>query len=30
MYGIDSKYIDPKNMNEVARTLNSKFLELAQ
>ena len=30
MYGIDSKYIDPKNMNDVARTLNSKFLELAQ
>jgi hypothetical protein len=30
MYGIDSKFIDPKNMNEVARTLNSKFLELAQ
>ena len=30
MYGIDSKYIDPKNMNDVARTLNSKFLEIAQ
>jgi hypothetical protein len=30
MYGVDSKFIDPKNMNDVARTLNSKFLELAQ
>ena len=30
MYGVDSKFIDPKNMNEVARTLNSKFLEIAQ
>ena len=30
MYGLDAKFIDPKNMQEVARTLNSKFLEIAQ
>lgn len=30
MYGIDSKFIDPRNMNDVARTLNSKFLEMAR
>ena len=30
MYGLDAKFIDPKNMQEVARTLNSKFLEIAK
>ena len=30
MYGQDAKFIDPKNMQEVARTLNSKFLEIAK
>ena len=30
MYGVDSKFIDPRNMNDVARTLNSKFLEMAR
>lgn len=29
MYGQDAKFINPKNMQEVARTLNSKFLEIA-
>ena len=30
MYGLDAKFINPKNMQEVARTLNSKFLEIAK
>jgi len=30
MYGQDAKFINPKNMQEVARTLNSKFLEIAK
>ena len=30
MYGPDSIYIDPSNMMQVAKTLNSKFLEIAQ
>jgi hypothetical protein len=27
MYGQDAENIDPKNMMQVARTMNSKFLE---
>jgi hypothetical protein len=30
MYGQDAKFINPKNMQEVAKTLNSKFLEIAK
>jgi len=30
MYGMDSEFIDPKNMLQVSRTLNTKFLEIAQ
>jgi uncharacterized membrane protein YgcG len=30
MYGSDSQYIDPANMMQVAKTLNQKFLEIAQ
>ena len=27
MYGKDANFVDPTNMMEVARTMNSKFLE---
>ena len=30
MYGQDAKFIDPGNMNDVSRTLNSKFLEISK
>lgn len=30
MYGLDAQYIDPKNMLQVSRTLNAKFLEIAK
>jgi hypothetical protein len=30
MYGQDAQFIDPKNMHEVARTMNKKFLEKVQ
>jgi hypothetical protein len=30
MYGPDSLYIDPANMMQVSKTLNAKFLEIAQ
>ena len=30
MYGPDSEFIDPKNMLQVSRTLNAKFLEIAK
>lgn len=30
MYGTDSEFIDPKNMLQVSRTLNTKFLEIAK
>lgn len=30
MYGPDAQYIDPKNMLQVSRTLNTKFLEIAK
>ena len=30
MYGMDSEFIDPKNMLQVSRTLNAKFLEIAK
>jgi len=30
MYGTDSEFIDPKNMFQVSRTLNQKFLEIAK
>lgn len=30
MYGMDSEFIDPKNMLQVSRTLNTKFLEIAK
>ena len=30
MYGPDSEFIDPSNMLQVSRTLNTKFLEIAQ
>ena len=30
MYGPDSEFIDPKNMLQVSRTLNNKFLEIAK
>ena len=29
MYGKDSQYIDTKKINEVAKSMNSKFLEVA-
>ncbi len=30
MYGPDSQFIDPKNMNEVSKSVNKKFLEMAE
>ena len=30
MYGQDAQFIDPKNMHEVSRTMNRKFLEKVQ
>ena len=30
MYGVDAQFINPENMMQVAKTLNSKFLEIAQ
>lgn len=27
MYGVDAEHIDPQNMLQVSRTINSKFLE---
>ena len=30
MYGTDAEFIDPSNMMQVARTLNSKFLEISK
>jgi hypothetical protein len=30
MYGTDAQFINPSNMMEVAKTLNSKFLEIAK
>jgi len=27
MYGIDSNFIDPVNMSQIAKSLNSKFTE---
>jgi hypothetical protein len=29
MYGADAQFINPTNMNEVSKTVNAKFLELA-
>jgi hypothetical protein len=30
MYGLDAKFIDPKDMRDVAKTLNAKFLEMVK
>lgn len=30
MYGPDAQFIDPTNMNQVSKTVNQKFLELAE
>ena len=30
MYGVDAQFINPENMMQVAKTLNSKFLEIAK
>ena len=30
MYGPDASFIKPTNMNEVSKTLNSKFLEISR
>jgi hypothetical protein len=30
MYGADAQFINPGNMMQVAKTLNSKFLEIAK
>jgi hypothetical protein len=30
MYGTDAQFINPTNMNEVSKTVNAKFLELAE
>jgi cobalamin biosynthesis protein CobT len=30
MYGADAQFINPTNMNEVSKTVNAKFLELAE
>ena len=29
MYGQDSQFINPENMTEISKTINSKFLEVA-
>jgi len=29
MYGPDAQFIDPTNMNQVSKTVNQKFLEMA-
>jgi len=30
MYGVDAQFINPTNMNEVSKSVNAKFLELAE
>jgi hypothetical protein len=30
MYGADAQFIEPENMHEVSKTMNKKFLEMAQ
>jgi hypothetical protein len=29
MYGQDASFIDPKNVLQIAKTMNKKFLEIA-
>jgi hypothetical protein len=30
MYGVDAQFIDPVNMSQVSKTVNAKFLEMAE
>ena len=30
MYGADAQFIDPTNMTQVSKTINGKFLEIAE
>ena len=30
MYGLDAQFIDPMNMTQVSKTVNQKFLEMAE
>ena len=30
MYGVDAQFINPVNMTDVSKTMNTKFLEIAK